>query len=85
MLGAHNKDFYSEKVWDSSKQFMYYKTVCSLKFAILPHRCEATGKRIWWKYAYRITRQSYDFEELVFKCTWMTKEDFLVKRMKGEI
>jgi hypothetical protein len=55
------------------------------KFAIFPKRCNISKKTIWLDYAYRGTRMITGPGEPVFEYRWLTKEEFVVARLKGII
>jgi hypothetical protein len=56
-----------------------------LKFCLLPHKCNETGKLLWLDYAYRGTRiHRYDWE-FTTDHKWMSKEEFVVLRLMDKI
>jgi hypothetical protein len=55
------------------------------KFAIFPKRCNISKKTIWFKYAYKGTRMITGPGEPVFEYRWLTKEEFVVARLKGVV
>ncbi len=74
--------FYSDTTsydhfWDRAD--WYYK------FAWWPCRCEISKKRIWLKRAYKGIRMITGPGDPVFIIKWLTKEEFLFQRLKGNI
>jgi len=55
------------------------------KFAIFPKRCNISKKTIWFKYAYKGTRMITGPGEPIFEYRWLTKEEFVVARLKGVV
>ena len=49
-----------------------------LKFAWLPETCHLTGKRIWLKYAYRMTRIITGPGESIFEYRWHDKNAHII-------
>ncbi len=55
------------------------------KFAWLPKTCEISKKRIWFKKAYKGIRMLTGPGEPVFDIRWITREDFMMARLKGRL
>lgn len=53
------------------------------KFAFFPKQCVISKKRIWFECAYKGTRMITGPGEPVFEYRWLTKEEFLIGRIKG--
>ncbi len=49
-----------------------------LKFAWLPKTCHISGKRIWLKYAYRMTRIITGPGESIFEYRWHDKNAHII-------
>jgi hypothetical protein len=52
------------------------------KFAWLPERCYLTGKRIWLKKGYRITRMYTGPGTPVFEHRWHDKNEHIIWKLK---
>jgi hypothetical protein len=48
-----------------------------LKFAWLPQKCDISGKRIWLKYGYRMTRIITGPGESLFEYRWHDKMEHI--------
>jgi hypothetical protein len=55
------------------------------KFVWWPRRCEISKKRIWLKRAYKGIQMITGPGDPVFVVKWVTKEEFLFQRLKGNI
>jgi hypothetical protein len=55
----------------------------SLQFAWLPHRCDITGKEIWFEWAYRGINKA--LSPLRAYSRWITRDTWLVEKLKGTI
>jgi hypothetical protein len=55
------------------------------KFAWWPHRCNRSNKLIWLKKAYRGVAMYTGPGDPVFEYKWITKEDFMLARIRGTI
>jgi len=53
-----------------------------LKFAWLPETCALTGKRIWLKKAYRMTRIITGPGESIFEYRWHDKIEHIIWKLK---
>jgi hypothetical protein len=70
-LGKIDNDmFWSRSTWE-------------YKFVLWPKYCEISNRRIWLEYAYKGTRMIAGPGEPVFEYKWLTKEEFLLARLKG--
>jgi hypothetical protein len=63
---------------------LFYDTVTwALKFAWLPHRCDITGREIWFEWAYcginKVLSSNRDYRR------WITRDTWLVEKLKGAI
>jgi hypothetical protein len=54
-----------------------------LKFAIVPHRCSISGKRIWLEDAYRGTRSVRHGDHLMLEHFWVKFDEFIIWNLKG--
>ena len=61
------------------------RAIWQYKFAIFPEQCNISKKTIWFKYAYKGTRIITGPGEPVFEYRWLTKEEFVVSRLRGVI
>lgn len=52
-----------------------------LAFALLPHKCTRSQKRIWLTHAYKGTRTIYGPGEPIIEYHWITKEEFILWRL----
>jgi hypothetical protein len=62
-----------------------HRAIWYLKFAWLPRRCCISGERIWLKKAYKGTAMWTGPGEPVFQHEWVTKEEYLFARLKGQL
>jgi hypothetical protein len=53
-----------------------------LKFAWLPQKCHISGKRIWLKYGYRMTRIITGPGESLFEYRWHDKNTHILWLLK---
>mgnify|MGYP003478985221 FL=1 len=65
-------------MFDGFYNNMFPRKARQRKFAWLPHRCNNSGKIIWLTYAYF---NDYD----VYEHSWITKEEYILERLKGEV
>lgn len=54
-------------------------------FSWWPRRCELSNKRIWMQRAYKGIRMITGPGEPVFEVRWITRENFMIARLKGLI
>ena len=74
---------YSVRSMAEMDQAFYNRAQWSMKFAILPHRCELTKKIIWLQFAYR-GRASYgDPSDAVYEYRWHDRHEHLFWVLKG--
>jgi hypothetical protein len=66
-------------------QFFYKKADWYYKFAWLPHRCNLSNKRIWLKKAYRGIAMYTGPGDPIFEYKWVSREEFIMARIKGKI
>lgn len=52
-----------------------------LKFAWLPETCHISGKRIWLKYGYRLTRMIMGPGESIFEHRWHDKNAHIIWKL----
>jgi hypothetical protein len=58
----------------------------TLKTCWLPRRCAYSNKLLWFKKAYMIeTEEEYDFQEPYRAYSWVDKDTYIIKRLKGEL
>lgn len=55
------------------------------KFALWPHKCSISGKHIWLEGAYKGTRIITGPGTPVIEYRWLSKESFIIARLKGII
>ena len=53
-----------------------------LKFAWLPQTCHISGKRIWLKYGYRMTRMITGPGDPIFEHRWHDKMEHIIWKLK---
>ena len=64
----------------------YDQVTWKLKFALIPHRCDKTGQKIWFKYAYQGTRNILVVPSgMITERCWITKDIWLIEKLKGKI
>ena len=69
---------------DVSAEDIFYKDVSwSSQFAWLPHRCDVTGKEIWFEKAYRGINKK--LSNTTAYSRWITRDVWLVEKLKGTI
>lgn len=69
--GAHSYDSFYDRMIDTE-----------LKFAWLPQKCNISGKRIWLKYGYRMTRIITGPGEPLFVYRWHDKVEHIIWKLK---
>ena len=69
----------------SMEDTFYIGAIWELKFAWLPHRCDITGKEIWFERAYRGITTGLSQSGKVVHSRWITKDVWLVEKLKGTI
>jgi len=52
------------------------------KFAWLPQRCDLSGKNIWLKNAYRMTRMIMGPGDTLFEYRWHDKHEHIIWKLK---
>ena len=67
-----------------SKAFLKRAT-WKLKFALLPRKCFKSGKSIWLTTAYRGTMMITGPGTPVFERRWLTKYEYILYAIKGDI
>ena len=55
------------------------------KFAFWPRRCSLSNRKIWMEKAYKGTRMITGPGEPVFEYRWLTKDQFMIGKLKGII
>lgn len=56
-----------------------------LKFAFTPKKCHISGKRIWFKKAYKQTAMWTGPGDPAFEHRWYNKDEFLIAKIKGTV
>lgn len=62
--------------------------VVNLKFALFPHRCVLSGRRLWLEKAYRVVEQytGYDDDDMRFRQVtyvhWIDKKEYIMWKLK---
>ena len=54
-----------------------------LKFCLFPKRCYATGKLLWFTYAYHKIAMWTGPGDIVFEHRYYDKKEYLVAKLKG--
>ena len=66
-----------------SYDYFYDKLIgTELKFTWLPQTCDISGKRIWLRYGYRMTRMITGPGTPVFEYTWHDKNTHSIWKLK---
>jgi hypothetical protein len=63
----------------------YDRAYWAYKFAWLPQRCDRTGSRIWLKRGYRGIRIVTGPGEPVIEARWLTRDEFVIGKLKGSL
>lgn len=63
----------------------FYKANWEYKFAWLPHTCLFTGRTIWFKHGYVGTAMYTGPGTPVYESRWLSKEEFVLSKLKGII
>lgn len=77
MLGKNYMDETYDPFWD--------RATWQYKFALWPRKCDISNNRIWFKTAYKGTRMITGPGEPVFEYRWLSKEEFILGKLKGII
>ena len=56
-----------------------------LKFSFYPRRCFISSRRLWFKQAYRGIAVWTGPGDPVFEHRWLSKEEFLMNKIRGTI
>jgi len=73
--------FYDMSNYDYDRLF-YERAVWRLRFALLPHRCDKSGKRIWFEFAFRGKAMYGPIEHpTTVETRWLTPSQFLMKQL----
>lgn len=56
-----------------------------LKFCLVPKKCFYSGKRLWFKLAYKGTAMICGPGDALFYYRWVERKEFLLQRIKGTI
>jgi len=68
---------------EQSYDYFYDRIIgTELKFAWLPQTCDISGKRIWLKYGYRMTRMITGPGTPVFEHRWHDKNTHIIWELK---
>lgn len=60
----------------------YDRTIgTELKFAWLPQTCDISGKHIWLKFGYRLTRMILGPGDTIFEYRWHDKNEHLIWKL----
>jgi hypothetical protein len=63
----------------------YWKAKWKCRFVLSPKRCEISKKIIWLEYAYKGTAIWSGPDGNIVEYHWVTKEEFIVGRLKGQL
>lgn len=55
------------------------------KFVWIPEKCYITGKKLWFKNAYKQTAMWTGSGDPMFEYRWYDRDEFLIARIKGEV
>jgi len=62
----------------------FYKTATiKYSFALLPKRCDLSGKRIWLENGYKFTKMITGPGDPVYLYRWHNKHEHLIWKLKG--
>lgn len=65
-----------------SYDYFYEKVIgTEIKFAWLPETCHISGKRIWLKYGYRMTRIITGPGDSIFEYRWHDKNEHIIWKL----
>ena len=67
----------------TAEDIFYKDATWSLQFAWLPHRCDITGREIWFERAYAGTVNT--LKPNMLHRRWVTKDVWLIEKLKGTI
>ena len=67
----------------SAEDTFYKEAKWSLQFAWLPHRCDVTGREIWFEWAYRGINET--LSATIAYSRWITKDVWLIEKLKGSL
>jgi hypothetical protein len=73
--------FYVEKI--PSPHIFTLKA--TLKICWLPRRCACSDKLLWLKKAYKVETEEYDYQDIYKVYTWVDRDTYMVKTLKGEL
>lgn len=69
---------------DVSAEDIFYKDASwSLQFAWLPHRCDVTGREIWFERAYQGINK--ELSKTIAYSRWVSRDTWLLEKLKGTI
>lgn len=73
--------FYVEKI----RHPPVFTLKATLKRCWLPRRCSYSNKFLWFRSAYLLETEEYDFEDYYKVYTWVEKETYLIKKLRDEL
>ena len=74
---------YSVRSVEEADRAFYSRAQWSMKFAILPHRCDVTKKIIWLEYAYRGVAIWTGPGDDAVETRWHDRHEHLIYALKG--
>ena len=74
---------YSVRSVEEADRAFYSRAQWSMKFAILPHRCDITKKIIWLEYAYRGVAIWTGPGDDAVEVRWYDRHEHLIWTLKG--
>ena len=57
----------------------------NLKLSLWPRRCHYSNKSLWLKRAYRVVAMWTGPGDPAFETRWVDRDEFLIKKIKGEL
>jgi hypothetical protein len=70
------------QAYDQAYDHFYERMIgTEYRFAWLPQRCDISGKRIWLKYGYRLTRIITGPGESIFEYRWHDKNTHIIWKL----
>jgi len=68
-----------------SQREFYRRAYWELKFVLWPRQCDLSDRRIWLEQAYLGTRMITGPGTPVYEYRWLSKEEFLFQKIRGNI
>lgn len=72
-------------VWDGIYSDRVSDTRWKRRFVWIPLKCNVSNTWVWLKYAYEGTGRLDNIDGPNFASTWITEEEYAIKKLKGEL